>query len=103
MTNKIDVSSTTKLSLKLNGESFELTLDEAEQLRDQLTTQLSALRAVKSTPQPQPWNWPRTWPWGPGVAPGDAPENPFPLACGALWEVRPSDLPQYTAGSSVSP
>lgn len=103
MSNQITVTSTTKLTLNLNGASFEITLDDAEQLCAQLSAQISVLRAAKPTPQPQPWNWPRTWPWGPGVAPGDAPENPFPLACGALWEVRPSDLPQYTAGSSVSP
>lgn len=103
MGDQLIVTTTTKITLELNGSSFELTVAEAEQLCAKLNEQISALYAAKSTPQPQPWEWPRKWPWDPGVHPGDSPSNPFPLMCGALWEVRPSDLPQYTASSSVSP
>lgn len=107
MGNQIGVSSLTKIYLKLNGCKFELTISEAEQLRDQLIAQLSnvppAAPDQPSVPHQAPWNWPQQWPWGPGVVPGDSPSGPlFPLSCGALWEVRPQDLPQYVSDSPAS-
>lgn len=93
----------TLVKLEINGSVFSITLEEAANLRCQISSILAAHGRLPPTPE---GTEPRTSPlppapqWTPPLVPGDTVPPPYPLECGALWEVRPQDLPQYQAGSS---